>query len=121
VVPSSRRLLLAIERLVVPAHQLRVSWVNKTGRLAAVDCLEEGVMEEGVLDIQLVHRPTSRKGQSQNGADGGRLHHKAKSIIIVHNEALGETSEDPMCLVPVQSTIYLKLVLEDPKDHGTKS
>jgi hypothetical protein len=48
VVPSSRRLLEAIEGFVEPAHQLRVSGV--TSGLAAIDRLGEGVVEEGVLD-----------------------------------------------------------------------
>jgi hypothetical protein len=68
-------------------------------------------MEEDVLDIQLVHGPAPREGQSQHG---GGLCHGPKSLIVVHTEALDEPSEDPMSSIPVQRTIRLELVLEDP-------
>jgi hypothetical protein len=55
-------------------------------------------MDEGVLDIQLVHRSAPLKGQSQHNADGGMLHHEAESIIVVHIGELGEPPEDPTCL-----------------------
>jgi hypothetical protein len=32
-----------------------VSGVNETGGLAVVDCLSEGVVEEGVLNIQMAN------------------------------------------------------------------
>jgi hypothetical protein len=34
-----------------PAHQLRVSRVNEVGALGTVDRLDEGVMEEDILNI----------------------------------------------------------------------
>jgi hypothetical protein len=58
VVPRSRCLLQAIEGLVELAHQLRLCRVNKAGGLRAVDRLIECTMEEGILDVELVHGPT---------------------------------------------------------------
>jgi hypothetical protein len=55
VVPRVRHLLQAVEGLVESAHQLRVSWVNEVSGLRAVDRLRECDVEEGVLDIELVH------------------------------------------------------------------
>ena len=113
-VSSSRRLLQAVEELVEPAHQLRVSGVNEAGGLGAVDRLGEGAVEEGVLDVQLVHRPAPGDGEGQHSADDGGLHDGAESLIVVHTGALGEPPEDPTSLVPVQRTICLQLVLKDP-------
>jgi hypothetical protein len=46
VVASLRRLLQAIEGLIEPAHQPRMSGVNKADGLGAINHLGEGVMEE---------------------------------------------------------------------------
>jgi hypothetical protein len=57
VVPHARRLLQAVEG----THQLKVCGVNEAGKLRAVDSLEECAVEEGILDIKLVHRRTPRE------------------------------------------------------------
>jgi hypothetical protein len=101
VVPHSRRLLQAVKGLVEPTHQLRVSSVNEADGLRAVDRLKEGAVEEGVLDVELVHRPTPGDTQSQHSPNGGGLDDRADGIIIVHPEALGEPPEDPTSLVSV--------------------
>jgi hypothetical protein len=59
VAPRSQRLLQAVEGLVEPAHQLRVCGVNEADEL---DSLEECAVEEGVLDVELVHGPTLGDG-----------------------------------------------------------
>jgi hypothetical protein len=38
-------------------NQVGVSWIDETCGLAAVDSLSEGVMEEGILHIELLNRP----------------------------------------------------------------
>jgi hypothetical protein len=58
VVPRSWCLLQAVEGLVEPTHQLRVHRVNEASGLRVVDRLIECAMEEDVLDIELVYRPT---------------------------------------------------------------
>jgi hypothetical protein len=101
VVPCSWCLLQAVERLVDPAHQLRVCGVNKAGGLTAVDGLRECVVEEDILDVELVHGPTPGDSQSQHNLDGGRLDDGAEGLIIVHPRALSEASEDPTSLVSI--------------------
>jgi hypothetical protein len=59
VVPIMWCLLHAIKRFVKPTHQLKVSGVNEAGKLGAIDHLMESVVEEGVLDVQLVHMLTT--------------------------------------------------------------
>jgi hypothetical protein len=70
---------------------MMVSGVNDG--LAIVDRLGEGIMEEGVLDVQLVHKPAPGDGQCQHNADGGRLHDEVKSLIVVHTKGLGLLEE----------------------------
>jgi hypothetical protein len=70
-------------------------------------------MEEGVLDVELVHGPTSGDSQSQHSPDGGKIDDRADGLIVVHTEALSEPSEDPTSLVPVKRVVCLELVLED--------
>jgi hypothetical protein len=113
-VPRSRRLLQAIEGLVELAHQLRVRRVNEASGLRIVDGLRECVVEEGDLDVELVHEPTSRERQSQHSPDGGRLDDGAEDLVVVHLGALSEPPEDPTSLVAVKRAIRLELVLEDP-------
>jgi hypothetical protein len=123
VVLCSRRLLQAVEGLVEPAHQLRVHRINEADGLRAVDRLGECAVEEGVLDVELVHGPTLGDSQNQHSSDGGRLDDWAEGLIIVHPRAPSEPPEDPMNLVPVQKAIRLELVLEYPlvsDDIGTR-
>jgi hypothetical protein len=80
-------------------------------------------MEEGILDVKLVYRPTPRDSQGQHSSDGGRLDDEVKGLIVVHLGELCEPLEDPASLVPVKRVIRLELVLEDPlvsDDIGTR-
>jgi hypothetical protein len=112
-----------------PTHQLRVSRVNEVDALGTVDRLDEGVMEKDILNIQLVHSPTPRHGQSQHSVNGGGLHDGVESFIVFHSEAPGEPLNDPTSLAPIQRTIRLEIVLKDPlvshhigpRGHGIKS
>jgi hypothetical protein len=72
-------------------HQLKVSRVNEAGGLRPVDHLREGAMEEGVLDVELVHRPMPGDSQSQHSLYGGGLDDGARGFIIVYPKALSET------------------------------
>jgi hypothetical protein len=110
VAPASGR------RPVELAHQLTVRGVNKDCRLRAVDRLAEGVVDEVVLDIKLVHGPTPGDIQCQHSPEGGGLHDGVEGVIIVYPEALGEPLENSVSLVPVHRVIHLEFVLEDPLD-----
>jgi hypothetical protein len=109
VVPYSRHLLQVIDGLVEPTHQLRARGINEADWLRAIDSLGECVMEEGVLDVELVHGPTPVDSQSQHSLDGGRLADEAEGLIIVHIRALSKAPEDPTSLVPIERAIRLEL------------
>jgi hypothetical protein len=99
--PRSRCLLQVVEGLVQPAHRLRVHRVIEASGLRAVDHLGECVVEEGVLDVELVHRPAPRDSKSQHCPDSGRLDDGAEGLIVVHPGALSEPSKDLTSFVPV--------------------
>jgi hypothetical protein len=71
-------------------------------------------VEEGILDVELVHGPTSRDSQSQHSPNGGRLDDGVEGLIVVRPRALSEPPKDPMSLVLIKRAIHLELVLEDP-------
>jgi hypothetical protein len=129
VVPHSRRLLQAVEGLVEPTQQLRVSRVNEVGRLRAVDHLRECAVEEGILDVELVHGPTTGDSQSHHNPDGGRLDDGAEGLVVVHPRALSETrrtqrvlyrSREPS-LLSLCLKIHLPVTMLAPGGRGIKS
>jgi hypothetical protein len=112
VVPGSPCRFQAVEGLVEPTHKLRVGGVNKVDGLGVVDHLGEHVVEEGVLDVELVHGPTQGDNQSQHSSDGDRRNDRVDGLVVAHTREVGEPPEKPMSLVPVQRSIHLELVLQ---------
>jgi hypothetical protein len=87
--------------------------INKSSRLAAVDDLREGVMQEHILHIKLMNWPGARDDQGEHGADRGQLDHRTKGLIVVDAGSLGEVVKDLESLVPLQRTVGFELVLEN--------
>jgi hypothetical protein len=78
-----------------------VGGANKASGLGAINYLSERVMEECILDVELVHGPTLGDSQSQHSPSSGSLEDEAEGLIVVHTMALGETTENPMRLLPL--------------------
>jgi hypothetical protein len=55
-------LLQPIQKLVEEANMIGLRRINKSSRLAIVDGLREGSMQEHILHIKLVHRPGAGDG-----------------------------------------------------------
>ena len=72
-IPIFWRLLQTIQRLVETTNCSRVSRVNKTCRLGAVDSLAEGSMQESILDVELMDRPMLGESDGQNCTDSSRF------------------------------------------------
>jgi hypothetical protein len=68
-------------------------------------------VEEGVLDVELVHGPTPGDSQSQHSLDGGRLDDGAEGLVTVHPGALSEALEDPRSRKPSTLSLRLKIHL----------
>jgi hypothetical protein len=111
-VPCARGLLEAVERLVKPTDVVRMSRVDEARGLNAVDLLVKIAMEEGILDVQLVHRPRARGGNAEDDPDSGWLDDGTESLIKVDAGLLRESTNNPSCLVASETTIRAKLVFE---------
>jgi hypothetical protein len=93
---------------------IRLHRINKSNRLAVVNGLQEGVMQERILHIELVNRLGAGDSQGEQGMDRGGLDHWAKGLIVVDARSLGEAAKNTASLVPVQGAIRIELVLENP-------
>ena len=61
-----------------------------------------------------MHGPGASESQGEHRADGGRLHHRAESVVVVDPRVLSEAPENPTSLVPLKGTISPPLVSPDP-------
>jgi hypothetical protein len=111
--PSSRRLLEAIQRAVQLTHHNRASGVDKASKLAGVHRLGQSVVQEGILDVQLVDRLVLGEGDGEDGPNDGELDDGAEYLVVFHSGALSETLKDSTGLVPIQGAVRLELVAED--------
>jgi hypothetical protein len=60
-----------------------------------------------------MNRPGAGDGQREDGADCGRLDHRAEGLIVVDAGSLGEAAKNPASLVPFQGAVGIELVLEN--------
>jgi hypothetical protein len=95
-------------------NQVGVSWIGETRGLAAVDSLSEGVIEEGILHIELLNRPVMGDSSDEHRAHGGLFHNRTESLVVVDSGALSETPKDPASLVAIEGPVSAELVREDP-------
>jgi hypothetical protein len=75
--------------------------INKFSKLAAIDGLQKGDVQECILHIKLMNQPGVRDGQGEHSADHGRLDHQVEGLIVVDVRSLGEAAKDPTSLVPL--------------------
>lgn len=91
-----------------------MSRVDESGRLGAVDYLLQCAVKKGILNIELMYGPVSRHCKAEHSTHGGRLDDGAEGFVEVNAGTLSETAKDPASLVPVEGTVGLELVLEEP-------
>ena len=76
--------------------------------------LRQIAMEEGVFDVELMHRPIASSSQMKDGANRRRLDHRRECLVEVEARALREAADNPSGLATLETAIRMKLVLEDP-------
>jgi hypothetical protein len=113
-VPCTRGLLEAVERLVEPTNMLGMIGVDEARWLLAVDHLIKIAMKKGVLDVELMNRPCTRDGDAEDNTDCGGLDDGAECLIEINSQLLREPTNNPSRLVASKAAIRSKLVLEDP-------
>jgi hypothetical protein len=96
------------------AYKVVVSYISKPCGLTTENSLTEGVVEEGILNIKLLNWLVTGDKSSKHHANGGQLHNRAESLIVVDPRALSETSEDAASLVVIKGPVVAKLVHKDP-------
>jgi hypothetical protein len=92
---GSRRLLEAIQRLGVDVDMLGVLSVDEAIRLKIVDTLSQPAMQERVLDIKLVRRPTLGGRQVEHGANSAQFNDRREGLVEIDPLALLEAHHDP--------------------------
>lgn len=93
---------------------VRPARIGEAGRLEAVDSFRQVSVEERVLDIQLVNRPSARRSKLEDGTDRRRLDHRGECLMEVDTRPLREAADDPSGLATFQGPIGMELVLEYP-------
>lgn len=71
-------------------------------------------MEEGILHIKLVNRPTTRESQGKHCANVRWFDHRTEGLSKIDTWALSESTKNPTRLVPLERPVSVELVLEDP-------
>jgi hypothetical protein len=71
-------------------------------------------MEESVLHVKLMNGPIPGVSQGEDIADSCRFDNRAECFVIVNTGALSKSAKNPTNFVPVERTISVKLVSENP-------
>jgi hypothetical protein len=71
-------------------------------------------VQERILHIELMNRSGAGDSQGEDGADRGRLDHRAEGLIVVDTRSLGEAVKNLASLVPFQGAVEIELVLKNP-------
>jgi hypothetical protein len=87
--------------------------VNKSSRLAKVDGLRDGAVQERILHIKLMNRSGVGDGQRVYGVDRGWFDHQVEGPIVVDAGSLDEATKDPTSFVSFQRAVGVELVLEN--------
>jgi hypothetical protein len=93
---------------------VRTIRIRKSRRMAHIYFLLKNTVKEGILDIQLTKRPTTRNSQREQNADSHGLDHRTEGILVVKAISLLEPLSNPACLVPLNRTISMCIHLENP-------
>jgi hypothetical protein len=64
-------------------RQTQSSCTGSTNRLAVVDGLQEGAVQECILHIEFMNRPGAGDNQGEDSVDRGWLDHQAEGLIVV--------------------------------------
>jgi hypothetical protein len=113
-VPRPGSLLEPVQGLLEQADVVGSGRVDETRRLLAVDSLLKVTMKESVLHIELVKRPATRRGNTQDRLNGRRFDNRTEGLVVVDTSLLVVAVNHPAGLVTGKSTIGVVLKREDP-------
>jgi hypothetical protein len=113
-VPRPGSLLEPVQGPLEQADVVGSGRVDETRRLLAVDSLLKVTMKESVLHIELVKRPTTGRGNTQDSSNGRRFDNRTEGLVVVDTSLLVVAANHPAGLVTGKSTIGVVLKREDP-------
>lgn len=70
--------------------------IDESCWLVAADTLRQIAMEKCVLDVELVHRPSTRRSQMENCSDGCRFDHRRERLVEIDTGTLRKTPHNPL-------------------------
>ena len=93
---------------------VRCSRVDESRWLLAVNSLIQMTMKKGVLDIQLMNRPGTRRSNAENNPNRCWLNNWIESLFVVDAILLRKSSNNPQSFVTSKRAIRVILMLENP-------
>jgi hypothetical protein len=112
-VPRSGSLLEPVQGLLEQVDVVGSGRVDETRRLLAVDSLLKVTMKKSIVHIELVKRPATGRGNTQDGPNGRRFDNRTEGLIVVDTNLLVVAADNPAGLVTGKSTIGVVLKRED--------
>ena len=100
-VPCPWSLFEAVEALGKLEDVVTMIRIGKPRWLPCVDRLVDEAVEEDVVDVELMHRPSSIRRECEDSADGGGLDNGAAGFAVVDAVALREATDHLGRLVPI--------------------
>jgi len=80
-------------------------------------------VKKGIGDIELSRGPLMGSSNGEHGLNHGRLNDRRDGFTEVDAGTLGKAANDPPSFIPLEVTIRVELVLENPfrrDDVGTR-
>jgi len=71
-------------------------------------------MEEDILHVELMNKPTSGESQRKHCTHRSRHDHRTEGLSKIHTRTLSETPKNPSSLVALEAAVKLELMLVDP-------
>jgi hypothetical protein len=95
-------------------HMIRMSRILKPNRLSAIDYLRQSTLEESIVDLQLMNRPTTQRSQREDYPNYCWFNNGTKCFGKVDTGTLCESVKNPTSLISLERAISPKFVLEHP-------
>ena len=88
--------------------------IFEPSRLMAIDSLGKITVQERILDIELVNRPLTGRCKVKYCTYGCWFHHRRESLMEIYSRSLREPSDNPSGFAPLERSVGVELVLEQP-------
>ena len=84
---------------------IRMISVREALWLSHEHILDNGALEEGIVDIELTEAPPVTSGERKDQTNSGWFHYRTEGVMIVNARSLMKPLGNQLCFVPVHITI----------------